>query len=167
MADDVDVPYGTNPQGGEYLNTQGYHQSRIAGKVVDAITDDVVYDPQTYSWTTPGFHSLSMQDNAENCRIRFRTTHGHQIIMDDTNERIYISTAGGKAWIEMDEAGNIDMYAERNISMHAGKDINFAADGVFRVQAAEGIHMSTEAEMRIHTKTDLHIIKLHSFYRAG
>ena len=157
LSDDIDVPYGKNVAGGEYLNTQGYHQSRIEDNIVDNATDDVLYDPQTYSWTTPGFHSLSMQDNAENCRVRFRTTHGHQIIMDDTNERIYISTAGGKAWIEMDEAGNIDIYGERNISVHAKKDINFTTDGSFRVKAKEGIHMSTEAEMRIHAATSLHL----------
>jgi len=143
LSDDVDVPYGTNVAGGEYLNTQGYHESRIAGKLVDAVTDDVVYDPQTYSWTTPGFHSLSMQDNAENCRIRFRTTHGHQIIMDDTNERIYISTAGGKTWIEMDEVGNIDIYGERSISVHAKKDINYTAGENFNI-TAKNIQMTAE-----------------------
>ena len=166
LSDDVDVPYGKNEAGGEYLNTQGYHESRIAGKIVDATTDDVVYDPQTYSWTTPGFHSLSMQDNAENCRIRFRTTHGHQIIMDDTNERIYISTAGGKTWLEMDEVGNIDIYAEGNISMHAKKDMNFTAGGSFRVQAEDGIHISSPGEIRMHSsenelylksKKDMHL----------
>ena len=157
MSDDTDVPYEDNPAGGKYFNTQGYHQSRIEAGIVDNTTDDVVHDPQTYSWTTPGFHSMAMQDNAENCRIRFRTTHGHQIIMDDTNERIYISTAGGKTWIEMDEVGNIDMYAEGNISMHAKKDINFTADGAFRVKAKDGIHMETDGEMRMHAKTEMHI----------
>ena len=148
LSDDIDVPYGTNVAGGEYLNTQGYHQSRIEDNIVDNATDDVLYDPQTYSWTTPGFHSLSMQDNAENCRIRFRTTHGHQIIMDDTNERIYVSTAGGKTWIEMDEAGNIDIYADGNISMHAKKDINFTADENFRV-SAKNVHFNADEDIRL------------------
>lgn len=146
--DDIDVPYGKTAGGADYLNTHGYHESRISGKVVDAVTDDVVRDPQTYSWTTPGFHSLSMQDNAENCRVRFRTTHGHQIIMDDTNERIYISTAGGKTWIEMDEVGNIDIYGERSISVHAKKDINYSADGDFNVNA-KNINLSAEEDVFI------------------
>ena len=146
--DDIDVPYEKTAGGADYLNTHGYHESRISGKVVDAITDDVVRDPQTYSWTTPGFHSLSMQDNAENCRVRFRTTHGHQIIMDDTNERIYVSTAGGKTWIEMDEAGNIDIYGERNISVHAKKDINYTADENFKINA-KSIQFTADEDIRL------------------
>lgn len=157
LSDDIDEPYGKTAGGADYLNTQGYPESRISGKVVDAVTDDVVRDPQTYSWTTPGFHSLSMQDNAANCRVRFRTTHGHQIIMDDTNERIYVSTAGGKTWIEMDEAGNIDMYAERNVSVHAKKDINFNAGGAFNVHAEDGINMSSTGAVRLHAGAELHL----------
>ena len=147
LSDDVDVKYGDNPSGGKYSNTQGYKKSRIEDGE-SSNTGGVIYDPQTYSWTTPGFHSLSMQDNAENCRIRFRTTHGHQIIMDDTNERIYVSTAGGKTWIEMDEAGNIDIYADGNISMHAKKDINFTADESFRV-SAKNVHFNADEDIRL------------------
>jgi len=160
MSDDVDVEYEDNPHPdgtGKYKNTQGYPKSRIEPGVVDSDTGEPVYDPQTYSWTTPGFHSMSMQDNSDNCRVRFRTTHGHQIIMDDTNERIYISTAGGKTWIEMDEVGNIDIYGERNISVHAEKDINFVAGGKFSVEAEDGIHLTTNGEARISAFTGVHL----------
>ena len=150
LSDDVDEEYGVNPAGGKYSNTQGYQKSRVEDGE-SSNTGGIIYDPQTYSWTTPGFHSLSMQDNAENCRIRFRTTHGHQIIMDDTNERIYISTAGGKTWIEMDEVGNIDIYGERNISVHAKKDINYTADESFRVNA-KNIHFNADEDIRIQSK---------------
>lgn len=157
FADDFDVEY-TEEDGNVIRNTQGYKKSRVEN---DATADNtkkgVLYDPQTYSWTTPGFHSVSMSDSADNCRVRFRTTHGHQIIMDDTNERIYVSTAGGKTWIEMDEAGNVDVYAERNLSFHAEQDINFTTEKAFRVKAKKGIHMISEAEMRLHAQTDMHI----------
>lgn len=132
-------------------STQGYHRSRVQRGLESSATK-FAYDPQVYSWTTPGFHSVSMDDSADNCRIRVRSTHGHQIIMDDTNERIYISTSQGKTWIEMDEKGNIDIYGERNISVHAEKDINFTAGDTFRVKAKNGIHMISEDEIRIHAK---------------
>jgi len=152
LADDVSEGYEDD----EYKHTHGYHESRIEDGASDN-TDGKVYDPQTYSWTTPGFHGMSMSDNEENCRIRFRTTHGHQIIMDDTNERVYISTAGGKTWIELDEVGNIDIYGERNISVHAEKDINFVAGGKFSVEAEDGIHLSTDGEARISAFTGVHL----------
>ncbi len=115
------------------------------------------YDSHNYSWTTPGFHSLSMNDRYDNCRIRLRTTSGHQILLDDTNERIYVSTAGGQTYIEIDKVGNIDIFAEKNISTHAKGDINFYTDKSFRVQALEGIHLRTDDEMRIHSLKDTHV----------
>lgn len=120
-------------------------------------TGGVNYDSMIYSWTTPGFHSMSMDDRHENSRIRIRTAAGHQILMDDTNERIYINTAGGESWIEIDEVGNIDIYASKNISTHAGGDINFSCDKTFRVKAKQGIHLQTDDQFRLHALKDLHV----------
>jgi len=143
----------TEKDGNEIENTHGYHKTRLE----DGLTSDTTvfaYDPQVYSWTTPGFHSISMGDSAKSCRIRVRTTQGHQIILDDTNERIYLSVAGGKSWIELDEkTGNIDIYAKGNISYHAEKDINFTAGDTFRVKAKNGIHLISETEVRLHAKS--------------
>ena len=156
----------TEPDGEKLFPSQGYNKSRTQPNLTDERTTDTL-DSQIYSWTTPGFHAMAMDDSAGNCRMRFRTTHGHQIILDDTNERIYISTSGGKSWVELDEAGNIDFYASRNISFHAEKDFNITADNI-RMKADTGIHMISEGEMRIHTKADdLHIksdqnIRMHS-----
>lgn len=110
-------------------------------------------DSSVYSWTTPGFHALSMDDRPENCRMRFRTAAGHQIIMDDTNERIYIMTAKGNNYIEMDQNGNIDIYSERRVSVHSKKDINLSSDETVRLHGKKGIHMSTEGgDIRMHAK---------------
>jgi len=147
----------TETDGNEINYTFGYNESEIHKGFSSYFGDGNIYDSQTYSWTTPGFHAISMSDTQENCRIRIRSTQGHQIIMDDTNERIYISTAGGKTWIEMDEAGNIDIYGERNISVHAEKDINFTAGDTFRVKAKNGIHLASESEIRLHSGSDMNI----------
>lgn len=113
-------------------------------------------DSTTYSWTTPGFHSISMDDRAWNCRMRFRTTSGNQIILDDTNERIYVSSAKGNTWIEVDQVGNVDMYADKNVSVRAGGDINYTTDQTFRVKAKEGIHLHTEGEYRVRAEKQIH-----------
>ncbi len=157
----------TEDDGNEIENTHGYHKSRVQEGAISGITK-FVYDPQVYSWTTPGFHSVSMSDNSDNCRIRIRSTHGHQIIMDDTNERVYISTAGGKTWIEMDEKGNIDIYGERSISVHAEKDINFTAGDTFRVKAKNGIHLvASDGELRLHAGTDVHLNSTNDTFLTG
>lgn len=129
----------------------GYGRDQLQPEDNYTNTGGVNYDSMVYSWTTPGFHSFSMDDRDKNSRIRIRTTSGHQIIMDDTNERIYISTAGGESWIELDQAGNIDIYASKDISTHAGGDINFTTDKTFRVKAQEGIHMISDDAFRMHS----------------
>ena len=126
---------------------------------------------KVYSWTTPGFHSVTMDDRPFNSRIRFRTTGGHQIILDDTNERIYFGTSEGKSWVELDSAGNIDVFAERRLSVHAEKDLNFSAGESIRFKAGKFISMYAgsesgqeglpeklnDGEIRIHSSNDMHI----------
>lgn len=143
---------------GSYTVAQGYAVSRSEPDAQPA--DEEIRknsDPQTYSWTSPGFHSIAMDDRIENCRVRLRTTTGHQILLDDTNERIYISTAEGNNWVELDKSGNIDIHSERRISIHAAKDMNFSTDETFRVHAKKGIHMYSGGETRLHSKQDFHV----------
>lgn len=128
---------------------------------------------KVYGWTTPGFHSFTMDDRPFNSRMRFRTAGGNQIILDDTNERIYFSTSEGKSWIEMDAAGNVDLYAERRLSIHSEKDLNFSAGESIRFKAKKFISMYagdgvplgqtsltevlSDGEIRIHSSSDLHL----------
>lgn len=128
---------------------------------------------------TPGLHSISMDDRAFNSRIKLRTTAGHQIILDDSNERIYVSTYEGKSWIEMDVNGNIDIYADRRLSVRAKKDINFSTDETFRVKAKKGIYMYSgdtraqagltegsvgDGEIRFHATNNVHLYGEGDFY---
>lgn len=127
---------------------------------------------RVYGYSTPGQHVLLMDDRPFNSRIKLKTTAGHQILMDDTNERIYINTAEGNSYIEMDNNGNIDVYTKRRLSFHAEKDINFSTDETFRVHAKKSINLyagnNTEQEkldgppsdgqIRIHAEDDIHVI---------
>ena len=125
---------------------------------------------RVFAWSTPGFHSITMDDRPFNSRIRIRTTGGAQIILDDTNERIYMSPSGGKSWVELDSAGNIDMYSERNISMHAEKTLNLSGGESVRIRTPGFISLAAgegegspldsplaNGEIRIHAQDDMHI----------
>lgn len=110
---------------------------------------------RVFGWSTPGMHAITMDDRAFNTRMRLRTTAGHQILMDDSNERIYISTFDGKNYIEMDANGNIDCHSSNRISFFAEKDINFTTKGTYRVHARDGIHMfSGDTNTGVHTDVD-------------
>jgi hypothetical protein len=106
-------------------------------------------DPQTYCWTTPGHHFITMNDSADNCRIRIRSCEGNQVILDDTNERIYISTAKGNTWVELDEDGHIHIYGSQSISMRSEMDINIAAERNINLEAKSGINMKCPADIRL------------------
>jgi len=134
---------------------KGYQKSRIRGDLVFDETDGN-FDSQVYSITTPGMHTILMDDSLKNGKIRFRTTSGNQIIMDDTNERIYVSTPEGKNWVEMDRAGNVDVYSDRRMSFHALKGFNFTTEGEFRISAGS-FHLRTQTETRIHADTNFEL----------
>lgn len=136
--------------------TQGYAPNRMGSTPEMSGARDAKYDPQTYCWVTPGFHAISMDDRKGNTRIRLRTTTGHQILLDDTNERIYIGTNQGNAWLEMDSCGNIDVHSETRVSIHAAKDINMTAGESIRLTAKE-LHLKSSQETRMTAGTDLGI----------
>lgn len=127
--------------------TQGYAETRIGTKSESP-------DSTVYGWTTPGFHSFHMDDRVENCRIRLKTAAGHQIILDDTNERIYINTAKGNNWIELDEDGSIDIFSTEKISASA-RHINLTAEETIRLYGKTGVHIRSDEDIHI-TGKNLH-----------
>lgn len=151
--DDKDVVLKSK-DGKQTIIRQGYAKSQIEPELKSEATE-VNYDSHVYSWTTPGFHSISMDDRKENCRVRIRTTSGHQLILDDTNERIYINTCEGKNWIELDQDGNVDIYATTKVNVRTEGDINFTADKTIRMHA-EDIHMYATNNVHIQASNDFH-----------
>lgn len=122
--------------------------------------------------SSPGMHSITMDDRPFNNRTKWKSSSGHQIILDDSNERIYISTAKGGNYIEMDSSGNIDVYAKNRLSFHSDSDINFDATGSIRLTAGVGIYgyaggenglpnlgtAPTIGEIRFQAQKDMHVI---------
>jgi hypothetical protein len=86
-----------------------------------------------------------MSDVDEQCRIRLKTTSQNQIILDDTNERIYISTGKGKNWVEMDEGnGRIYIYSDSKINIRAKNDLNLYSDENINIRAHKRVMIESE-----------------------
>lgn len=103
-------------------------------------------ESQALTITTPGRHYLLMSDVVDNCKIRLRTTEGSQIILDDTNERIYVSTAQGKNWVELDEGnGNIYVYSDGKINMRSKGDFNIYSDSNLNLVAKNRVNVISES----------------------
>lgn len=112
-------------------------------------------DSQTYCITTPGRHSIIMQDDPKFARLRIKTAEGHQVIFDDANERIYVSTSKGRTWLEMDADGHISLYGAESFSVAAGGDINLAALGSVRIAAGKDIDLNAGGHLRGSACSDL------------
>jgi len=107
--------------------------------------DPIAAESQTICLTSPGRHYFVMSDVDEYCRIRLKTTEGSQIIFDDTNERIYISTARGKNWIELDEGnGKIYLYSDSKVMIRAKNDIDFYSDENINIVANKRVNIKSE-----------------------
>ena len=106
-------------------------------------------DPQTYCWTTPGRHTILFQDNPSNSRVRIRSAGGHQVIMDDANERIYISTNQGRSWLEMDTDGHVHLYSGASVSISAAEDINLVAGGNINLNSGKNINLGAAGSARV------------------
>lgn len=143
---------------------RGPHERQVAqartikdGKDGYAVSPaDKYLDSQAYCWVTPGHHMFVMNDTPENNRIRVKTCEGNQIILDDTNGRIYISTSIGNSWFEMDEYGHVHIYGAKSISVRADEDVNISAERNINLRAKGGIHMRGEADVRI-TGGNIHL----------
>lgn len=96
--------------------------------------------------------------------IRIRTRTGHQILLHNSEDLIYIGNAKGTTWIELTSNGKIDIFAEDSISIHTNNDLNFSADRDVNIEAGRNINLksaekfhveSNEAELLSTTSTKI------------
>jgi hypothetical protein len=80
-------------------------------------------------------------DLPHNELIRLRTRTGHQILLHNTEDLIYIGNARGTSWIELSSDGKIDIYAEDSISVHTKQDFNFYADRDFNIEVGRNFNL--------------------------
>ena len=73
--------------------------------------------------------------------LRFRTRTGAQIMINTSEDLVYINNSRGTAWIEMSSNGKLDVYAKDSISFHTETDFNFVADRDINFEAGRNINM--------------------------
>lgn len=95
-----------------------------------------------------------LPDIPHNELIRFRTRTGHQILLHNSEDLIYIGNARGTTWIEMTSDGKIDIYAEDSVSLHTKQDLNFYADRDINIEAGRNLNIKVAEEMHTHVLMD-------------
>lgn len=108
-----------------------------------------------------GGHTFVMDDGdaaGDNQLVRIRSSSGHQILLNDSSNLIYIGNADGTAWIEMTAAGKIDIYAEDSISVHTNADFNFNAARDINLEAGRNINIKSGSSLNVNVTENYSLI---------
>jgi GH24 family phage-related lysozyme (muramidase) len=95
--------------------------------------------------------------------MRFRTRTGHQILMHNSEDLIYIGNARGTSWIELTSNGKVDIYAQDSVSIHSAQDLNFTADRDVNLEAGRNISVRAQGResggnIQMESKMDTNIL---------
>lgn len=97
----------------------------------------------------PGEVTPDMRVRPANELFRIRTRTGHQILLHNTEDLIYIANSRGTAWIELTSNGKIDIYAQDSISMHTEGEFNFTADSNVNITAGADVNINATGDVRL------------------
>ena len=175
-----DVPntvYGWNTPGpidkrdgapkGKYgeLDTQvDYFRSRLGGSAFTMDDGDpsilrmgiAKENPATYYDVENTPKNISKADPTLpfNEHIRLRSRTGHQILLHNTEDLIYIGNANGTAWIELTSNGKIDVYAQDSINLRTETDLNIKADRDINIESGKDINFTAGRNYKLMVNND-------------
>lgn len=93
----------------------------------------------------------------QNELIRIRTRTGHQILLHNSEDLIYITNSRGTAWIELTSNGKIDIFAADSISMHTGGDFNITSDSNINLTAKGSVNINSEGSFKVTAQANYEI----------
>lgn len=94
----------------------------------------------------------------QNELVRLRTRTGHQILMHNSSDLIYIANSKGSAWIELTSNGKIDIFAEDSVSIHSAVDFNFRADRDINLEAGRNINVKASGSLNVNVRENYNLI---------
>jgi len=96
--------------------------------------------------------------DGENELVRIRTRTGHQILLHNSQDLIYIANSKGTAWVEMTSDGKIDIYAKDSVSIRTEADFNFRADRDINLEALRNLNLSVGNSININVENEFTLI---------
>jgi hypothetical protein len=97
---------------------------------------------QSYSSSTRGRrggHTFVMDDGdaqGNSRMMRFRSSSGHMIMMNDTKDFIYIINSKGTSWIEMSSQGDVNVYSGSKCNIFAQSGLNLDSKGPVKIHGS-------------------------------
>lgn len=94
-----------------------------------------------------GGHTLVMDDGdilGRDQLVRIRSSLGHQILMSDDGQTLFIIHSNGQSYIELGKEGTIDMYSTNSFNVRTQGDLNLHADNNININAGKALNISAD-----------------------
>lgn len=126
--------------------------------------DQIANNPQQVVMRKGG-HQFVMDDGSAkdgtDQLIRLRTTAGHQILMNDTEQVFYIGSASGYHWMEFSNNGMINMFGYAGFNLRSAGALNFHSDtmvnihsgGVVNINGTKGVDITSQSSISMNSMT--------------
>lgn len=130
--------------------TQPLPVSRVGGTQLVMDDGDDRFFRKTPASSGPPEYANAGKNEKGDTRIpiseyfRVRTRTGHQILLHNSEDLIYIGNSRGTSWIELTSNGKIDIFAADSVSIHTQGDFNFRADRDINLEAGRNINVRAE-----------------------
>ena len=116
-------------------------------------------------------HTLVMDDGSVTGKdqfIRLRTALGHQILMSDDGQTLFIIHSNGQSYIELGKEGTIDMYSTNSVNIRTQGDLNLHADNNININAKKDLNIAAD-NIKINSTNnyDVRVGKNYSGYTMG
>jgi hypothetical protein len=116
-------------------------------------------------------HTMVMDDGdvtGKDQFIRLRTSLGHQILMSDDGQTLFIIHSNGQSYIELGKEGTIDMYSTNSVNIRTQGDLNLHADNNININAKKDLNIAADNIKVNATKNyDLRVGANYSGYTMG
>jgi hypothetical protein len=118
-----------------------------------------------------GGHSIVMDDGdliGRDQLVRIRSAAGHQILMSDDGQTLFIVHSNGQSYIELGKEGTIDCYSTNSFNVRTQGDINLHADNNLNIHAGKKFNLyADEININSNKSTTQVVGENHSIYTKG
>lgn len=141
---------------GRPSNNKGSNDPAEDSKYVSAARSGKLDERYYEVKSRKGGHTFVMDDGdvlGNDQLVRLRTANGHQIMMHDTAETLYISHANGNSWIELTKSGSVNVYGKNGIALRSEGTINIHSDTNIIMNADNNIIFRAGNRINIESQT--------------
>ena len=125
-------------------------------KYLENLNSGTIDPKYLFTKARKGGHQFIMDDGAalgEDQLVRLRTAGGHQLLMNDTNNILYIANSDGTSWIEMTSDGSLNVYATGGYNLRSEGTINLHTDSDFNLNAVGDVNIKAGGKFAVNSGT--------------